>query len=414
MCGDRGCGFKARSPCDDGLFDQSSFARHGHPRREAGPQSHGTPPECAGLPEGMTPVAAHHRAAYGPEDVTATARQEEVTSCPRLSVSRTLVVWGSCSPPVSPVRLSRPWRARRLSTSGPRARLWSSAAPLSPIPDLRCSTVISVSRREPRSTGFGLPAVVNGATHDDDAVAAQAQSDVTTAYNVAAGQPVPAGNDLTGQDLGGLTLTAGAYGFSSSAQLTGQLTLDAAGDPNAQFVFEIGSTLTTASASSIRLINGASPCNVYWQIGSSATLGSTTAFEGNLMAHTSITVNNGSTVQGRVLASTGAVTLDNNVIDGSMCGTSTTTPPGSTPPTTTTPAPPVPTSTLPVSTPTTLPVRHPTPPRRHPTPPRRHPTPPPASHSTVPTRKGHATLTRPKPRPPASCNAGFTATVRGR
>ena len=138
-------------------------------------------------------------------------------------------------------------------------------------------------------TGFGLPAVVNGATHDDDAVAAQAQSDVTTAYNVAAGQPVPAGNDLTGQDLGGMTLTAGAYSFSSSAQLTGQLTLDAAGDPNAQFVFEIGSTLTTASASSIRLINGASPCNVYWQIGSSATLGSTTAFEGNLMAHTSIT-----------------------------------------------------------------------------------------------------------------------------
>lgn len=257
-------------------------------------------------------------------------------------------------------------------------------------------------------TGFGLPAVVNGTTHDDDAVAAQAQSDVTTAYNVAAGQAVPAGNDLTGQDLGGLTLTAGAYGFSSSAQLTGQLTLDAAGDPNAQFVFEIGSTLTTASASSIRLINGASPCNVYWQIGSSATLGSTTAFEGNLMAHTSITLNNGSAVQGRVLANTGAVTLDNNVIDGSMCGTSTTTPPVSTPPTTT-PAPP----TWPISTPTTPPGRHKTPPGRHKTPPRRHKTPPPASHSTVPTRKGRATLTRPKPLPPALCNAGFTATVRG-
>ena len=75
-------------------------------------------------------------------------------------------------------------------------------------------------------TGSGLPAVVNGATHDDDAVAAQAQSDLTTAYNVAAGQAVPAGNDLTGQDLGSKTLTAGAYGFSSSAQLTGQLTLD--------------------------------------------------------------------------------------------------------------------------------------------------------------------------------------------
>src|ERR1700727_1868028 len=115
--------------------------------------------------------------------------------------------------------------------------------------------------------GFGLPAVVHGATHDADAVAGVAQNDLTTAYGVAAGQPVPPGNVLTGQDLGGLTLAPGAYSFASSAQLTGQLTLDAAGDPNAQFVFEIGTTLTTASASSIRLINGASPCNIYWQVG---------------------------------------------------------------------------------------------------------------------------------------------------
>ena len=90
-------------------------------------------------------------------------------------------------------------------------------------------------------TGFGFPAVVNGSTHDDDAVAGQARTMLTTAYNVAAGQPVPRGNALTGQDLGNRTLQAGAYSFSSSAQLTGQLTLDAAGDPNAQFVFEIGS-----------------------------------------------------------------------------------------------------------------------------------------------------------------------------
>ncbi len=109
------------------------------------------------------------------------------------------------------------------------------------------------------------PAVVNGATHANDGVAAQAQADLTTAYNVAAGQPIPPGNDLTGTDLGGRTLTAGAYGFSTSAQLTGQLTLDAQGDPNAQFVFVIGSTLTTESASSVILTNGASPCNVYWK-----------------------------------------------------------------------------------------------------------------------------------------------------
>src|SRR5579862_2974288 len=225
-------------------------------------------------------------------------------------------------------------------------------------------------------TGFGLPAVVNGATHDDDAIADQAQGDVTTAYNVAAGQPVPPSNDLTGQDLGGLTLPAGAYSFSSSAQLTGQLTLDGAGDPNAQFVFEIGSTLTTASASSIRLINGASPCNVYWQVGSSATLGTTTAFEGNVMAYASVTVNDAATVQGHVFASTGAVTLDDNVIDGSMCGTSTSTTP------------------LPVTVAGSVP--------------------PDASQSTLPTRKGSAKLKRTTPSALTPCNDGFTATVSGR
>ncbi|MGO9903597.1 MAG: ice-binding family protein [Solirubrobacteraceae bacterium] len=248
--------------------------------------------------------------------------------------------------------------------------------------------------------GFGLPAVVNGATQDDDAAADQAQSDVTTAYKVAAGQPVSGGNKLTGQDLGGMRLTAGAYSFSSSAQLTGQLTLDAAGDPNAQFVFEIGSSLTTASESSIQLINGASPCNVYWQVGSSATLGSTTAFKGNLMANISITVNDASTVQGRLFARTGAVTLDDNVIDDSMCRTSTTPPPGGPTPPTSTPTPtPTPTTT---STPTPTP-----------TPPTLHPGAPPAGRSTVPTRKGSVTLKRTTPSRLTACHAGFTATVRG-
>ena len=172
--------------------------------------------------------------------------------------------------------------------------------------------------------GFGLPAVVNGATHANDGVAAQAQLDLTTAYNVAAGQPVSPANDLTGIDLGGLTLVAGAYGFATSAQLTGQLTLDAQGDPNAQFVFEIGSTLTTASASSVLLVNGASPCNVYWQIGSSATLGTGTAFQGNLMALTSISLNSGATVLGRALARNGAVTLNNNTLNAAGCGANTT------------------------------------------------------------------------------------------
>ena len=169
--------------------------------------------------------------------------------------------------------------------------------------------------------GFGLPAVVNGATHATDAVAAKAQLDLTTAYDAAAGQPVSPANDLTGTDLGNRTLKAGAYRFTSSAQLTGPLTLDAEGDPAAQFVFEIASALTTASASSVVLLNGANPCNVYWQVGSSATLGTTTAFQGNLMALSSISLINGATVIGRLLARNGAVTLINNVIDGSRCNT---------------------------------------------------------------------------------------------
>ena len=177
--------------------------------------------------------------------------------------------------------------------------------------------------------GFGLPAVVNGATHANDAVAAQAQSDLTTAYDVAAGQPVPPANDLSNTNLGNRTLNAGAYRFTSSAQMTGALTLDAEGDPDAQFVFEIGSALTTASASSVVLINGASACNVFWQVGSSATLGTTTAFRGNLMALSSISLNNGATVIGRMLARNGQVSLINNVLSAPRCGTGSGESPGS-------------------------------------------------------------------------------------
>jgi hypothetical protein len=181
-------------------------------------------------------------------------------------------------------------------------------------------------------TGFGLPAVVNGATHDNDAVAGQAQADLTNAYNVAAGQPVSPGNDLSGTNLGNRTLTAGAYRYTSGALLNGPLTLDAQGDPNAQFVFLIGAELTTGSASSVVLINGASPCNVYWQVGSSATLGTTTAFAGNLMALTSISLNNGASVIGRLLARNGQISLINNVLTRPLCATETTTSPsGGTP-----------------------------------------------------------------------------------
>ena len=175
--------------------------------------------------------------------------------------------------------------------------------------------------------GFELPAVVNGVSHATDEVAAQAQLDLTNAYNVAAGQPVLPQNDLSGTDLGERKLGPGIYRYNAAALLTGALTLDAEGDPNAQFVFKIGSQLTTESASSVLLVNGASPCNVYWQVGSSADLGTTTAFQGNLMALTSISLKNGATVLGRMLARNGQVSLINNVLTRPLCATGPTTPP---------------------------------------------------------------------------------------
>jgi hypothetical protein len=165
-------------------------------------------------------------------------------------------------------------------------------------------------------TGFP-PGTVSGTTHKGDAVALQAQSDLITAYNVLAGEAYD--TDLTGQDLGGLTLTPGTYRFSSSAQLTGTLTLNAQGNPNAVFVFQIGSTLTTASNSVVGFINGGSNCKVFWQIGSSATLGTGTTFAGSILALTSVTLNTSASVSGRVLARNGAVTLDTNAV--SVCTT---------------------------------------------------------------------------------------------
>jgi hypothetical protein len=165
-------------------------------------------------------------------------------------------------------------------------------------------------------TGFP-PGTVTGTTHAADAVALQAQNDLTTQYNALASAPCTA--DLTGQNLGGLTLTPGVYCFSSSAQLTGTLTLNAQGNPSAAFIFKIGSTLTTASSSSVLLINGGNPCGVAWQIGSSATLGTGTSFVGNLIALTSITLTTNANIIGRALARNGAVTLDTNNISFAAC-----------------------------------------------------------------------------------------------
>jgi len=159
-------------------------------------------------------------------------------------------------------------------------------------------------------TGFYPPGIVNGTIHNTDTVAGQAQADALTAYNFLAGEPV--NSNLTGQDLGGLALLPGVYFFSSSAQLTGTLTLSG----NGYYVFQIGSTLTTASSSSILLIDGAQAGDVFWQVGSSATLGDSTSFYGSILADASITLDpDASILSGRALAINGGVSLsDNNIV----------------------------------------------------------------------------------------------------
>jgi hypothetical protein len=167
-------------------------------------------------------------------------------------------------------------------------------------------------------TGFP-PGTVHGTVHKNDAVASQAKSDLVIAYNDAAGR---SSTSTVAGDLAGRTLTSGVYTSASSLGLSGDLTLDGQNDPNSVFVFQAGSTLTTGSASRVQLINGAQACNVFWKVGSSATIGTSTAFTGNILALTSITLNTGATVHGRALARNGAVTLHTNTFTDARCATS--------------------------------------------------------------------------------------------
>ena len=164
----------------------------------------------------------------------------------------------------------------------------------------------------PGTAVTGAP-TVTGTLHLGDAIAAQAQLDLTAAYNDAAGR-TPTRIFAAVSDLGGLTLTSGVYNDPTSFAITGTLTLDAQGDPNAVWIFQAGSTLVTAAGSQVILINGAQAANVFWQVGSSATLGISSMFKGNILALASITVTTGAGVEGRLLARTGAVTMDSNII----------------------------------------------------------------------------------------------------
>jgi len=175
----------------------------------------------------------------------------------------------------------------------------------------------------PSVTGFP-PGVVNDGTLylAANSATAQAQSDLTTAYGQAAGEPVTA--TLTGIDLDTYNslnpLAPGVYFFSSSAELSGNLTLNGEGNPNSQWIFQIGSTLGTASSSTVSFINDASKCNVFWDVGSTATIGSGSDFAGTIMAVTSISLNGG-TLEGRALAENGAVTITSAETVDSRCGT---------------------------------------------------------------------------------------------
>jgi Protein of unknown function (DUF3494). len=221
-------------------------------------------------------------------------------------------------------------------------------------------------------TGFP-PGLVIGAIHQTDSVAQNAQSDLTIAYNDAAGRPC--GTTLTGSDLGSVgTLGPGVYCFATSAQLTGTLPLSGAG----VYIFKIGTTLTTASGSLVTLTAGASACGVWWQVGSSATLGTTTSLVGNILALQSITLDTNASVSGRVLARNGAVTLDSNNVTACSGG----------------PAPPVPTPIPPTPTvtgtpPTLTPTVTGTPPTVTGTPPSPTPTLP---SPAVPTISGWAMI----------------------
>lgn len=169
----------------------------------------------------------------------------------------------------------------------------------------------------PGSAVTGFPPGTSGPQHKGDSVATTAQTNLTAAYTNAAAQPCPGTNNFTGVNLGGKNLVPGVYCQTTAPSLTGTLTLNGSG----VYIFQIGSTLVTASGARVVLTGGAQPCQIFWQVGSSATIATSTTFVGTVMALTSIAMQTGATLNGRALARNGAVTLDTNrIIQSSGCG----------------------------------------------------------------------------------------------
>jgi hypothetical protein len=164
------------------------------------------------------------------------------------------------------------------------------------------------------SIGGFPPGILNGTQHINDAISNQAKLDLTAAYNDAAGRTATDIVTLSG-NIGGLTLTPGLYKSTSSlAVSSGDVTFDAKGNPNAVFIIQIASTLTTTSGRKVILSGGASAANIFWQVGTSATFGTTSVFKGTVMAMQSITFNTGATLDGRALARSGAIVMAGNTI----------------------------------------------------------------------------------------------------
>jgi hypothetical protein len=176
------------------------------------------------------------------------------------------------------------------------------------------STVTGDLGLSPNTAIAGFPpGTVTGTFHLGDPASAQAQLDLTVAYNDAAGRT--AGAILISGNLGGLTLTPGLYKSTTSLEISsGDLTLDAQGDPYGVFILQMASTLITTTGRKVILAGGAQAANVYWQVGSSATVGTNSVFKGNILAYTSVTVATGASVEGRLLVRTGAVSLDGDVL----------------------------------------------------------------------------------------------------